>query len=165
MIGRRILVIGSPGSGKSTFSRELAKTTHLPLFYLDMIYHKADRTTVSREEFDEKLRMILQKDSWIIDGNYLRTMKIRLEHCDTLFFFDLPVETCLEGVRSRSGTKREDLPWIEETEDEEFMDYIRKFPDVQLPEIYDLLKEYETDRSIIRFTSRKEADAWLKENE
>ena len=165
MIGRRILVIGSPGSGKSTFSRELAKITHLPLFYLDMIYHKADRTTVSREEFDEKLQMILQKDSWIIDGNYLRTMKIRLEHCDTLFFFDLPVETCLEGVRSRIGTKREDLPWIEETEDEEFMDYIRKFPDVQLPEIYDLLKEYETDRSIIRFTSRKEADAWLKENE
>ena len=51
----KILVIGSPGSGKSTFSRKLRDKMGLPLYYLDMIYHKPDRTTVTQEEFDEKL--------------------------------------------------------------------------------------------------------------
>ena len=164
MNGKRILVIGSPGSGKSTFARELAKMTDLPLFYLDMIYHNADHTTISKEEFDEKLQAVLMKDSWIIDGNYLRTMKMRLDRCDTVFFFDLPCEVCLEGVRSRIGTKRDDMPWIEEEEDEEFMNYIRDFPYVQLPDICTILREYEKERTVIRFMSRREADAWLKEN-
>ncbi len=164
MIGKRILIIGSPGSGKSTFARKLAKITDLPLFYLDMIYHNADRTTISEEEFDEKLQTILKKESWIIDGNYIRTMRMRFDRCDTVFFFDLPVQTCLEGVSSRIGTKREDLPWIEESEDEAFMDYIRDFPYVQLPKIYAMIREYENDRTIIRFASRQEAEEWLRDS-
>lgn len=164
MNGKRILIIGSPGSGKSTFARKLAEMTDLPLYYLDMIYHNADHTMISEEEFNEKLEVILKKECWIIDGNYLRTMKMRLDDCDTVFFFDLPSDVCLEGVRSRIGTKREDMPWIEEAEDAEFMDYIRDFPYVQLPKICTLMREYENDKTIIRFTSRKEADAWLQEN-
>ena len=164
MIGKRILIIGSPGAGKSTFARKLANSTGLPLFYLDMIYHNADRTTISHEEFDEKLQAILKTDSWIIDGNYLRTMKMRLDRCDMVFFFDLSSDVCLEGVRSRMGMKREDMPWIEEGEDEEFMDYIRDFPYVQLPKIHELLSECGNDKAVVHFTDRTEADVWLKEN-
>ena len=57
----KILVIGSPGSGKSTFSRKLRDKIGLPLYYLDMIYHKPDRTTVTREEFDEKIKAFLNR--------------------------------------------------------------------------------------------------------
>ena len=87
--------------------------TGLPLYYLDQIWHKADRTTVSKEEFDAKLREIIQQDSWIIDGNYLRTMECRLDACDTVFFLDYPLEICLEGAKARIGTVREDMPWVE----------------------------------------------------
>ena len=80
---KKIVVIGCPGAGKSTFARRLKEMTGLPLYYLDQIWHKADRTTVSKEEFDAKLREIIQQDSWIIDGNYLRTMECRLDACDT----------------------------------------------------------------------------------
>ena len=55
----KIMIIGSPGSGKSTFARKLRDKTGLPLFYLDMIKHKLDRTTISSEEFDKKLYEIL----------------------------------------------------------------------------------------------------------
>ena len=55
---RKIIVIGSPGSGKSTFSRKLRDKTELPLYYLDTIFHNPDRTTVSREEFDHSLSEI-----------------------------------------------------------------------------------------------------------
>ncbi len=60
---KRVIVIGSPGAGKSTFARKLKDKTGLPLYYLDRIFHKPDRTTVTREEFDQKLQTILQTDS------------------------------------------------------------------------------------------------------
>ena len=121
----RAIVIGCPGGGKSTFARALQNLTGLPLTHLDMLYWNADQTTVSREIFDERLQSVLEKDAWIIDGNYARTMEKRLQNCDTVFFLDLSTEVCLSSVRGRIGTKRSDLPWIETEEDAEFMEYIR----------------------------------------
>lgn len=63
----KIIIIGSPGAGKSTFARKLRDMTKLPLYYLDMLWHKPDGTNVSREEFDKGLREILNNDSWIMD--------------------------------------------------------------------------------------------------
>ena len=74
---KRVIVIGSPGAGKSTFSRKLKNRTGIPLYHLDNIWHLPDRTTISREAFDEKLSAILETDSWIIDGNYSRTLELR----------------------------------------------------------------------------------------
>ena len=126
----KIMVIGSPGAGKSTFSRKLRDVTGLPLYYLDTIWHKPDRTNISREEFDEKLMDIVKEDRWIIDGNYQRTLKKRLERCDTVFFLDYPLEVCLEGAAGRIGKKREDLPWLETELDEEFRQYIIDFSEI-----------------------------------
>ena len=155
---KKIVVIGCPGAGKSTFARRLKEMTGLPLYYLDQIWHKADRTTVSKEEFDAKLREIIQQDSWIIDGNYLRTMECRLDACDTVFFLDYPLEICLEGAKARIGTVREDMPWVETEFDEEFRQWILDFPEDQIPVIYELLKKYETEKEIIIFKSRDEAE-------
>ncbi|QUO32418.1 adenylate kinase [Faecalicatena sp. Marseille-Q4148] len=155
---KKIVVIGCPGAGKSTFARRLKEMTGLPLYYLDQIWHKADRTTVSKEEFDAKLREIIQQDSWIIDGNYLRTMECRLDACDTVFFLDYPLEICLEGAKARIGTVREDMPWVETEFDEEFRQWILDFPKDQIPVIYELLKKYETEKEIIVFKSRDEAE-------
>ena len=84
LIMKKILVIGSPGSGKSTFSRRLREITGLPLFYLDLLWHKPDKTTYSREEFDRKLGELLEREAWILDGNYARTLPLRLAACDTV---------------------------------------------------------------------------------
>ncbi|MBO4235543.1 MAG: adenylate kinase [Firmicutes bacterium] len=159
---KKVIVIGSPGAGKSTFARKLRDITGLPLYYLDMIFHNPDKTTVPQKEFDKQLADILATDQWIIDGNYQRTLPLRFEKCDTIFFFDVPLEECLEGATERIGTKREDMPWVEEIFDEEFKQYIIDFPKDQLPLIYDLISKYEVDKEIIVFKSRTEADAWLK---
>ncbi len=66
---KRIMVIGSPGAGKSTFARQLRDKTGFPLFYLDMIWRLPDRTTITKDECDKTLMDILETDTWIIDGN------------------------------------------------------------------------------------------------
>ncbi len=100
---KRVMVIGCPGAGKSTFSRKLQEKTGLPLYYLDMIWHRPDRTNVSREEFDERLGEITRRDQWILDGNYLRTMKVRLEASDTVFLLDYPWRCVWKGLFPASG--------------------------------------------------------------
>lgn len=158
---KRVLVIGSPGSGKSTFSRKLSEKTGLPLYYLDMLWHKPDKTNVSEEEFDEKLSLVLSLDSWIIDGNYTRTLEWRLEHCDTVFLMDIPVELCLEGASSRIGKKRVDMPWVEEDFDPEFREYIVNFGVNTLPKMQVTLDKFRDRVEIITFNSREKADEYL----
>lgn len=157
----RIIIIGSPGAGKSCFARKLRDMTGLPLYYLDQVYHKPDRTTVTREEFDRKLLEIMETDNWIIDGNYQRTLPIRFEACTDVFFLDYPLEQCLEGAALRIGIKREDLPWIEEEFDPEFRQYILDFHRDQLPRIYELVEQYQDIKRITIFHSREEADEWI----
>lgn len=159
--GNKIIVIGCPGAGKSTFARKLRDKTGLPVFYLDMLFHKADRTTVGRETFDAGLREILRRDAWIIDGNYQRTLSLRLEACTDVFLLDLPVEQCLKNAADRVGTVREDLPWLETEFDAAFRQYILDFPKDQLPVIYDWIAQYENTRNITIFHSSREADDWL----
>ncbi len=155
-------MIGCPGAGKSTFSRALRDLTDLPLYYRDRIWHKPDRTTVTRAEFDSALDAVLNQDRWIIDGNYQRTMETRLKACDTVFFLDFPVELCLESARARIGTVREDLPWTEPELDPEFRQWIMDFPKDQLPQIYELLKRYENEKKIIIFKTREDLNGWLE---
>lgn len=159
---KKVIVIGSPGAGKSTFARKLQEVTGLPLYYLDMLWHKADKTNISKSEFDKCLREITEKEAWIIDGNYQRTLEMRLQACDTVFLLDFPLEVCLAGAESRIGTKREDMPWIETEFDEEFKQWILDFPKNQLPEIYALLEKYAENKTITIFKSRKEADAYIE---
>ncbi len=159
---QKTIVIGSPGSGKSTFSRRLRDATGLPLYYLDMLWHKPDKTNCSREEFDEALGKIISGDKWIIDGNYQRTLEMRLKSCDTVFFMDFPLDVCLSGAASRVGTKREDMPWVEDEFDAEFRQWIIDFPETKLPQIYELLEKYKDGKTITVFKSREEADGYLR---
>lgn len=157
---KKIIVIGCPGAGKSTFARELQKITGLPLFYLDMVYHRPDKTTCSDEEFDEKLSQILTQDQWIIDGNYARTLSARLAQCDTVFWLDYPLEICLQGIEARRGKPRCDMPWIETETDEEFMDFVRSFNSEYRPEMERQLQEY-SGKEIVIFQSREMAEEFL----
>ena len=158
---KKAIVIGCPGSGKTTFAEKLRDKTELPLFYLDAIWHKPDRTHISREEYDARLAEILALDSWIIDGNYSRTIETRISACDTVFLFDLPVEVCLDGAISRLGKPRYDMPWIDTELDPRLKQEIEEFPIKNLPTIYALIDKYKEGKTVVVFKSREDADGFL----
>lgn len=158
---QKAIIIGCPGAGKSTFARILSDKTDLPLYYLDMLWHKPDRTTVDRNTFDKKLKEIISKDKWIIDGNYGRTLEMRIQTCEVIFLLNFPVLECLAGVESRIGKQRVDMPWIETEFDEEFRQWIINFPKNELPTVYKLLDRYKTEKSIYIFRSRADIDDYL----
>ena len=158
---QKVIIIGCPGSGKTTFAEKLSKITGLPLFYLDAIWHKPDKAHIAREDFDARISEILATPRWIIDGNYNRTIEMRLQGCDTVFLFDLPTELCIRGATDRLGKGRYDLPWIEKELSETLRKSIEEFPKNSLPKIYGLLEKY-SDKKITVFKSREAADAYLE---
>ena len=157
---KKIIVIGCPGSGKSTVSRALHNKTGIPLFHLDMMYWNADKTTVEKSVFLERLSAVFEKDEWIIDGNYGSTMELRMAACDTVIFLDYPLDSCLDGIKERRGKSRSDMPWIETEEDAEFIEFIKNYNEQQKPKVLELLKKY-GDKNIIILGSREQADAFL----
>ena len=157
---KKVIVIGCPGSGKSTVSRALHKKTGIPLYHLDMMYWNADKTTVKKSVFLERLSAVLEKNEWIIDGNYGSTMELRMAACDTVIFLDYPLDVCLDGIRERRGKPRSDMPWIETEEDAEFIEFIKNYNEQQKPKVLELLEKY-GDKNIIILRSREQADAFL----
>ena len=157
---KKVIVIGCPGSGKSTVSRALHNKTGIALYHLDMMYWNVDKTTVEKSVFLERLSAVLKKDEWIIDGNYGSTMELRMAMCDTVIFFDYLLEICLDGIKERRGKPRSDMPWIETEEDAEFIEFIKNYNEQQKPKVLELLKKY-SDKNIIIFKNREQADAFL----
>lgn len=157
---KRILIIGPCGSGKSFFSRKLKEKLNIEVYHLDNIFWNEDKTNISNEEFDKKLLELLKKDSFIIDGNFARTLDIRLNYCDTVFYLDIPIETCLEGIKNRKGQVRSDLPWLEDEYSDGFLDYVKNFNYDVKPKMLEILSKHK-DINLIVFSSRKEVDNYI----
>lgn len=158
---KKVIVIGCPGSGKSTFSRALHAKTGIPLYHLDRMYWNADRTTVDKSVFRDRLHQVIEKETWIIDGNYASTMEMRLQACDTVFFLDYPLEVCLSGMEDRRGKVRPDMPWVETEPDEELIQFVKNYNAESRPKVMELLECY-SDKRIYLFKNRAEADAFLE---
>lgn len=112
-VGRRVIVTGMPGSGKSTFSRALSARTGLPVIHLDLHYWKPGWVKPPDDEWRVKQRILLAGDAWIADGNYHETLDLRLERADTVVYLDTPWWACagrafVRGVRRPVGTEMPD---------------------------------------------------------
>ena len=114
---KRILVIGCPGAGKTYFSKRLSQILSLPLIHMDNLYWNKDKTSVTTEELEKRLLPYLEKEEWIIDGNYHHTLEMRLPYATDVFILDLPRTECIEGILERINKPRDDIPWIENEDD------------------------------------------------
>ena len=159
---KKIIVIGCPGRGKSVFSRALHEKTGLPLYHLDMIYWRENKTFLTREELIEKINKIGKTDEWIMDGNYGGTMDLRMSLCDTIIFLDYPTDICLKGIMERRGTHRPDMPWADSDElDGEFVDSVKNYNTFNRPKVLERINKHSEKKALI-FGSREEANTFLE---
>ncbi len=107
VIGRRVVVTGLAGSGKSTFSRSLAARTGVPLIHLDLHSWKPGWVAPTDGEWREKQRQVLAGNAWIADGNYHETLALRLALADTIVVLRTPWPVCA-GRALRRGMRRSD---------------------------------------------------------
>lgn len=161
---QRVLVIGSPGAGKSTFARKLAQSLPLPLIHLDAEYHLPGWVERDPAEWSAKLDVLLKGDSWIIDGNYGGSMDRRLARADTVFLLDYPTSLCLWRMFKRvtllRGQVRPDAaPGCPERLDWEFVRYIATFRLVKTPALERRLAAF--PGTVLRFRRPAQAQAFL----
>lgn len=134
--------------------------TGIPLYHLDLMYWNPDRTIVDKSVFRERLVNAIQSKEWIIDGNYKSTLELRLQACDTVVFLDYSVSVCLDGIKKRRGKPRTDMPWIENEEDREFIEFVKNYNCQNRPRVMELLNQY-ANKDIYIFKERKEANEFL----
>jgi adenylate kinase family enzyme len=97
----RILVIGCSGAGKSTLSRALGQQFNLPVIHLDRAYWRAGWRSISDAEFASAVDELIKAPRWVMDGNFARTMEVRLQRADTVVYLDFPRWRCLWRVTRR----------------------------------------------------------------
>ena len=161
---KKILVIGSSGAGKSTFSRRLHKATGLPLIHLDRLYWKPNWVEITdKAEWKRTIENALHDDAWILDGNYSGTLEMRLEKCDTVIFLDMPRVLCVYRILKRvalykKGSRSDMADGCDEHFDWEFVKIVWNYPTRSKPKVEALLKRFQTEKKIIRLRSQKEIE-------
>jgi len=162
----KILVIGSPGSGKSTLSKELSKILNIPILHLDYIFHIDNYHHINKDEFLLKIKQFVsENDRFIIDGNYRDTLDFRLKFADTIILFNIPTNICLENIlkRIKSNEPRDDIAkgFDNSTYDQEFIDYVKTFKDKEYPIILEKLNNF--TNIIIKIQSYKGKENFINE--
>ncbi len=168
---KKVVVIGCPGSGKSTFSIELARLTKLPLIHLDALYHQEhwdSNEVIKKQQWSDTINSLVRKDQWIIDGNYKSTMSMRIEAADTVIFLDYPRVLSMWRALLRRwqfrNKQRPDMPssWREKISCD-FLKLIWNYKVEQRPTVLAQLEKYSNQKEIHILKTPEAASFFLKE--
>jgi adenylate kinase family enzyme len=162
---RKVLVIGSGGSGKSTFANELAAVTGIEVIHLDREYWRPNWEKTPSEEWEARVSAMLKAESWIIDGNFGGTRETRIRAADTVIFLDLSRYICLYRILKRTikfhGQSRPDMAaGCDERFDLEFLIWIWNYPKRSRKRVLDELKK-RPEKDIRIFRTRQEISQFL----
>ncbi|TVX88332.1 DNA topology modulation protein [Paenibacillus agilis] len=166
----KIMIIGSPGSGKSTFARKLGTLTHVPIYHLDTYYWRPGWVATPNEEWNLFMTNLVKEEDWIIDGNYNRSLDIRMKEAEIIVFFDLPpILNTYRVIKRRiqfHGKTRTDMnEGCEEKLDWAFIKWVWNFRKNSKPAIEQKIAEYGSGKKIIIFRKISDASNVLKEVE
>jgi adenylate kinase family enzyme len=97
----KIVIIGSAGTGKSTFARKLSSILNIKVIHLDRIFWKRGWREKPMDTRIDILQRLVQEKEWIIEGSYLSSSEPRLNAADTIIFLDNAPLVCLQRIIKR----------------------------------------------------------------
>ena len=150
----RVLIIGCGGAGKSTLARQLGEKLNLPVVHMDSIFWLPGWVEMEKDEFDARIRAEMAKETWILDGNYNRTLPERIARCDTIIYLDFSRTACLYGIFKRLltniGKTRPDMgAGCKEKVDLDFVKWVWNFNKHKREKYYRLLNEAKGVETIV----------------
>lgn len=167
----RIAVIGCPGAGKTMFSTSLNQLLNKPLYHLDLLYWKNNWQRTENVKWDELVKLLSEQSDWIIDGNYIDTLEIRIKHADIIILLDYNTSHCLinsfkrlfnwEKSCEKSYQNQQKLTKPSLKQQLKLCGLIIKFKHLQRPKIYKML--YSSQKRFLVFTNRKQSKIFLNE--
>ena len=165
---KRILVIGSPGAGKSTFAARLGNILDLPVIHLDKEFWQPGWVETPRDIWRERVRKLVEPGTWIIDGTYDRTLDIRLRRADTVLFLDYPRYLCIWRIAKRVlttfGRVRFNMATgCREKLDLGFFKWTWNYRRDHYPRIHDCLKEHFAEGNLIILKNPAMSNRFLNE--
>lgn len=158
---RRVLVIGSGGSGKTRLARELGARLHLPVIHLDALYWRSGWIPTPGPEWRQIVAALTAEPQWVMDGNYGGTLDLRLAAADTVVFMDTPRYICISRVvwrwlRYRGRTRPHMALGCPEKVTWDFLLWIWNYPKRRRPAILRRLAELPPGRIV--YVLRSHAD-------
>jgi adenylate kinase family enzyme len=167
---QRILVMGSSGSGKSTFARRLCDATGIPFVSLDALFWKPGWQPAEAAAFEARVIEAANSPYWVMDGNYTNrpSGELRRQLADTVIWFDLPRHTCMTGIltriaRSYGQVRPEMAEGCPEKIDFEFFRYVWTYRNRQRPKLLQFFEGLRPDQTFVCFTERAQADRYLRD--
>lgn len=166
----KILVIGISGSGKSTFAQKISELLCIPIIHLDQLFWRPGWVKLENEVFEKKVLAAIQKDQWIIDGNYTNSMELWIMDADTVIFFDFPRLVCLWNILKRriifhNKVRHDVAEGCEEKLDLNFFKFIWNFPKNNIPRIESILAKQPKEKNIVRLKNYAEVRRFFQQLE
>ncbi|MDN4618943.1 DNA topology modulation protein [Paenibacillus sp. PsM32] len=164
----RVIVIGCSGSGKSTLSQKLHKILQLPIIHLDRYYWQANWQSTEQEAWDQKVTEFALTDRWIIDGNYSRTLDIRIGRADVIVFLDMPRWLCMYRIMKRRiqyhGRTRPDLNKdCPEKLDIGFIKWVWNYRKRNRVKTLEKLKQVKEHQNVVIIRNKKQLEEWIEQ--
>jgi adenylate kinase family enzyme len=164
----RILILGPSGSGKSTVCKRIGRILGIPVVHLDRHYWNPGWVDTPKDEWIDKVRKLIAAETWVMDGNYSSTLKMRAKAADTLIFLEMTrrlsyFRVISRYLKNRGKTRSDVTEGCPEKIDMDFVRWIWNYPNVSKPRILRFLEKLSKRKNVYILNNQNEIEAFLKE--
>jgi adenylate kinase family enzyme len=167
---RRILVLGSSGSGKTHLSHRLAGILGIDPIHLDAYFWQPGARPRGDREWRGVVPKLVQRESWIMDGTYERSLDLRIPYADAIILLDCPSNRCLKRVLEREKefdgkTRRDRVDGCSERIDWNHVRYVMQYSEVTHPRIIASIERYGSETPVVAIDAPEAVEVFVSKLE
>ena len=164
---KRILILGPSGSGKSTVCERIGRTLNIPIIHLDRHFWNPNWVETPKDDWVKKVKNLITLETWVMDGNYTSTLKMRADAADTLIFLDMTrrlsyFRVIRRYLKNRGKTRPDVTEGCPEKIDLDFIRWIWEYPNTRKPKILNFLEMMRKTKNVYILNNQKEIDGFIE---